>query len=93
MEVKLKWNIFARLLRIVKDSARIHDYLFIILFHLHNYQYHTVYPVGKSVTALGKPKYLLFNFHSKQRLWIYLELQAKLTRDLQLRIHITLVGS
>lgn len=47
----------------------LHDYLFIILFHLYNYQYPPDYPVDKSVTALGKPKPLLFNFHSKQRLW------------------------
>ena len=47
----------------------LHDYLFIILFHLYNYQYPTDQPIHKTVTALGKPKLLLFNFHSKQRLW------------------------
>lgn len=54
-----------------KSSSQntLHDYLFIILFHLYNYQYPTDYPVDKTVTGLRKRKYLLFNFHSKQRLW------------------------
>ena len=37
--------------------------------YIYNYQYPPHYPVGKTVTALGKPKPLLFNFHSKQRFW------------------------